>query len=89
MKNLKVAKWIDAGNISERAKTQKEILNECGDLLDGCESHEILGGPILFKATNGRHYTVTVEAVISEASKGFVKDRLDEKEMEKQEQEAQ
>ena len=40
-------------------------------------SHEIIG-QVLFKATNGKHYTITVEAIISEANKEFAQDIMDD-----------
>ena len=78
MRTLKVAKWIESGRIGDDARTQEDILEACGGLLDDAESHEIIGGGVLFRATNGRHYIVTVEAVISEASEDLVRDALSE-----------
>lgn len=77
-KLLKVKEWISLGELSEPCKTNRDILDQAADLLDGACSHDILG-QVLFKATNGKYYTVTVEALIGEAEKGFVKDALAEK----------
>jgi hypothetical protein len=78
-KPLRVRDWIEAGELSVSAKTEKAIIEECANALDRVEATEILGGGILFRATNGRYYTITVEAVIGEASKEFVRDTLAEK----------
>ena len=64
-KPLKVKKWYATGELTGKPRTQAEILEQCGNALDRCCSHEILGD-VVFKATNGKYYTVTVEAVISE-----------------------
>lgn len=71
---LRVKKWICTGELSA-CKTEKEIIEQCGRLLDRNCSGEILG-EVLFKATNGKYYVVTVEAVIEEANPEYVKDAL-------------
>jgi len=76
-KPIKVAKWISCGELEERTRTQADILSQCGRLLDAACSHEIVG-TVLFKATDGRYYTVTVEATIGEANPNFVKNLLEE-----------
>jgi hypothetical protein len=72
-RQLRVKKWITNGEVNPKAKTQDEILESCGNLLDASCSHDILG-EVMFKATNGKHYVVTVEAVIAEANPEYVKD---------------
>lgn len=53
------------------------ILDDCGRLLDSACTHEILG-EVLFLATNGKYYTITVEAVIGEASASWRNEILKE-----------
>ena len=79
-KKIRVKEWIRRGELGEHM-TQAAIIENCGDLLDDAEASEIIG-EVLFKATNGKYYTVTVEAVLGEASKSFVQDILDEEEAE-------
>lgn len=74
-KKLRVKKWFESGELDSRNLKQDDILDECGRLLDKAYSHEILG-QTLFQATDGKYYTITVEAVISEANPEYVKDLL-------------
>jgi hypothetical protein len=74
-KAIKVKEWIRTGEIEGNPKTQARIIEQCGSLLDGASACEIIG-EVLFKGTDGKYYAVTVEAVIGEASKSFVKDVL-------------
>jgi hypothetical protein len=69
-KGLRVKKWLSVGELSGMPKTQAEILEQCGNALDHCCSHDILGD-VVFKATDGKFYTVTVEAVISECDASY------------------
>jgi hypothetical protein len=78
-KAIRVKEWIRTGELSGEPKTQAAIIDQCCACLDGAEATEIIG-EVLFKATDGKYYTVTVEAVIGEASKEFVQDILDEDE---------
>ena len=78
-KTIKVKEWIRTGELSGEPKTQAAIIDQCCNLLDGACSHDIIG-EVLFKATDGKYYTITVEAEIGEASKEFVQDILDEDE---------
>lgn len=78
-KPIRVKKWISSGELNSRNRTQASILDDCGRLLDESCSHEILG-EVLFQATNGKHYVITVEAMIQEASTEYVKDMLSRKE---------
>jgi hypothetical protein len=75
---IRVKEWINCGELDDTAKTQSQILENCANLLDAVCSPEILG-PVLFKATNGKYYTITIEAVLGEASKSFIKETLAEK----------
>jgi len=78
---IEVAEWIESGRICEDfdAATERGILEACGNLLDDACASEIVGPGILFRATDGKHYTVSVEAVISEANPEWVRDVLDER----------
>jgi hypothetical protein len=75
-KPLRVKKWIRTGEL-DKNKAQKEILEDCGRLLDEAYSHEILG-EVLFLATDGKYYVITVEALIQEANPEYVKDVISE-----------
>jgi hypothetical protein len=75
---LKPVEWIESGELNTKEiENQDDILGQCGRLLDGACSHDIIG-PVLFKADDGKHYCVTVEAVIGEASEEWVKEALEE-----------
>ena len=76
-KKLRVKKWIATGELQVTGReTQDEILEHCGRLLDASCTSEILG-EVLFQATNGMYYTVTVEAIIGRASKSFTEDTIE------------
>jgi hypothetical protein len=78
MKKLVVKKVISTGELDIKpGTTSDDLIEQAGDALDGCESHEILG-TVLFQATDGRYYTMTVEAVIGVASKSFVKQTFED-----------
>lgn len=78
MKNLVVKKVISEGQLSIKpGTTQAELLDQACCALDSAESCEILG-IVLFQATNGKCYTITVEAIIGEADKDFVKETIAE-----------
>lgn len=81
---FRVKRWLRSGELNSNCTTQDEILESCGDLLDSACSHDILG-EVLFEATDGKVYVVTVEAVIAEANPEYVKDVL--KEIEEEEEE--
>lgn len=73
MKTVVPEKWIESGNLDPEAiKDSDDILYECGELLDDSCAYEIVG-QVLFKAKDGKYYTVTVEAVIAEANPEVVK----------------
>jgi len=76
-KQLKVKRWIHSGELDVSNLTQADILNQCGRLLDKSCSHEILG-EVLFQATDGKYYTITVEAVLGRANPAWVKEVLAE-----------
>jgi hypothetical protein len=80
-KPIKVAEFIEKGELSGTEKDSEEILATCADLLDDSCTHEIVG-PVLFRDRDGRYYTVTVEAIVSRASKDFIKNTLAEKKAE-------
>jgi hypothetical protein len=76
MTQLKVKKWVRNGEL-EKCRTQEQILEQCGRALDANCAYDILGD-VLFQATDGKYYTVTVEAVVSPANPEYVKDILAE-----------
>ena len=76
---IKVKRFISKGELDGKEKDSAAILDSCCDLLDNCESHEILG-QVLFEGQDGKFYTVTVEAVIGPASKAYVRQVLTEAE---------
>ena len=78
MDKLTVKKWIAVGELDEKEIDQDSILDTAGRLLDRAYSHEILG-EVLFEATNGKHYVVTIEACIEEANPEYVKETLSER----------
>jgi len=77
---LKIKKWICSGKFSVKNKqTIGDVIEEAGYLLDGVEASEIVG-KVLFKASDGKYYTATVEVLVYEAHPQFVKDILAEEE---------
>jgi hypothetical protein len=74
---LKVKKWLCTGELKGSPRTQRTILEQCGNLLDHACSYEILG-LVMFQATDGKYYSVNVEAIIEEASPDLVKQVLEE-----------
>lgn len=77
-KKLRVKRWIATGELQVTGReTQDEILEHCGRLLDKSCSYEILG-EVLFQATDGKYYTVTVEAVVGRANPEWVKEVIEE-----------
>ena len=73
-KKIEVKEWIEKGEFEGNERDEDDIIDAACNALDSYNTTEILG-PVLFKATNGKYYTVVVEAIIVEASKDFVKDR--------------
>ena len=72
-KPLKVKKWIVSGELSGTNRTMDAVIAECGIRLDKSCTSEILG-EVLFLATDGKYYTITVEAVIGRANPEWVKE---------------
>lgn len=64
----KIARMISCGNLKEDAKTADE-------LMASAESLTPYGavGQVLFKATNGSYYTVTIEPVLSKVNEDFAR----------------
>ena len=85
---LVVKEMIASGELEENSKDSEDIINQCGTLLDRSCSHDIVG-KVLFKATNGRYYTVHVEAIIKPADKELVSQVLEEIEEDKAQNEAE
>lgn len=74
-KGMKITKWLQTGEFDGTAADTKELLEEACNMLDGANTADILSAN-LFLASNGRYYTVTVEASIDEAADDFVQDVL-------------
>lgn len=72
---IRVKKWIRHGELNPHNHKQASILEECGRLLDSACTSEILG-EVLFEGTDGKHYVITVEALIQEANPEYVKQIL-------------
>jgi hypothetical protein len=72
-KPIRVKHWIRSGELNPRNRTQASVMEECGRLLDKNCTTDILGD-VLIQATDGKHYVITVEAVIQEANPEYVKD---------------
>ena len=73
-----VEKVYEEGELAlEKGMKVGQIISQLGELLDDSNASDISGGGILFKATNGKFYTITVEALISEANPDFVKEALE------------
>ena len=62
-----------------RGKTIGVLIADCGDLLDhqNIVTSEVVGR-VVFKASNGKWYTVNVEAVIDEIDKKTAEDMIQE-----------
>ena len=75
-KKLRVKKWIYSGELDSKIKDQEGILEQCGRALDRACSSEILG-EVLFQATDGKYYVITVEALIGKANPEYVKDCIE------------
>lgn len=76
-KTIKVAKWIRKGEFSGDEKDSGDIIDSACDLLNGAMATEIIGSN-LFLGRDGKYYTVTVEAIIGEASKDYAQEVLAE-----------
>ena len=78
--NKLVIKEIPAhGDLSDdlKGKTIGALIGDCGDLLDhqNIVTSEVFGR-VLFKAENGKWYTVNVEAIVVPLSEKDVKEKL-------------
>lgn len=81
---LKIKKWIRRGEFSVKNKqTIGDVIEQAGYMLDRVEANETVG-EVLFKASDGKYYTATVEVLVSEAHPQFVKDILAEEEEEEE-----
>ena len=70
----KVAEIVNAGELHlENGNTAGDIIAEAAGALDKSEAGEIVGPQVMFKATNGKHYTVEVQARIVECSPAWVR----------------
>jgi len=75
---IKVKRWLKSGELSEEHNiTQENIIETCGILLDKSCAPDILGD-VLFQATDGKYYVITVEALIQEANPDYVTEVLKE-----------
>jgi hypothetical protein len=74
-KPIRVKKWLRTGELNSRNRIQSSILEDCGRHLDRACSYDILGD-VLFEGTDGKHYVITVEALIQEANPDYVKQIL-------------
>lgn len=72
----KIVEWVQSGEIKE-VSTITEAMVECGRCLDASNSWDICG-QVLFKAEDGKWYTINTEAVVGEADPAFVKETLEE-----------
>ena len=74
--DVTVAEIVEEGELAlKEGMTVDEILELCGENLDGCNSWDIQG-QILFKGSDGKWYTITTESIVGEASHQFVCDTL-------------
>lgn len=74
---LKVKRWVRSGELPNDLTDVGQVYAAAGRLLDAACSHDILG-TVLFEGEDGKYYTLTVEAVLGEASPEFVRETLDE-----------
>jgi hypothetical protein len=68
--------WLECGDLDPKTITDPhDLMDQCCALLDAAYAHDILGGLVVFKASDGKHYRVTVEAVVSEIDdEDYIKD---------------
>lgn len=74
---MKIKKWIRTGELDPCIEDTDGIIEAAGAKLDRVCSHDILG-EVMFEGDDGKHYVVTVEAVIAEANPSYVKEVLEE-----------
>lgn len=70
-KNLKIVEWKKEGEFSKEAKDFEEVLDQCASLMDDACTWEVFGTPV-FKAENGKLYTVELQAKIIRADKDMI-----------------
>ena len=73
---MKIKKWIRTGELDPCITDSDGIIEAAGAALDRSCSYDILG-EVMFEADDGKHYVVTVEAVIAEANPEYVKQVLE------------
>jgi hypothetical protein len=74
-RGMKIKEWLRTGELEGTERDTKALLKVLGGMLDS-ESVDAIVGPNLFQGSDGRYYTVVVEASIEEASDDFVQDVL-------------
>jgi hypothetical protein len=78
MKNsLKIRKWLRTGELTGEPKTVAKVLEQAGNALDRCESHEIMG-EVVFEAEDGQVYVGAVEFVIDKINPEYLKELEEE-----------
>lgn len=89
-RGLKITEWLLAGeyeDVEDLADT-REVLYASGNMLDSACASDIVGTN-LFRGSDGRYYTASVEVVINEADDGFVQETLERLQIEEQEKEVE
>lgn len=75
---MKISHWLKDGHSGlDDCKTEEELLEAAGTLLDKASSHDIVG-EVLFEGEDGKMYVGTVEFMITEANPEYVLDVLAE-----------
>jgi hypothetical protein len=72
-KETRVKKWLLHGELNPRNHKLSSVIEECGRLLDKSCTGDILGD-VLYEGTDGKYYTIHVEALIQEAYPLYVQD---------------
>lgn len=76
-KGFKVKRHVVSGELSGKAKTSSDVLDEVGRLLDKSYSNDIVG-PALIEGANGKFYKICVEAEFVEVSRDEAERMADE-----------
>lgn len=74
-KGMAIKEWLQTGEFDGSAATTKELIEEASGMLDSACAADIVGTN-LFRGSDGRLYTATVELEIGEASDEFAADIL-------------
>lgn len=74
---LQIREWLAAEHLPIDIFTTNELYESAQEILDNACAYDILGS-VLFVGEDGKYYTMTVEAVLDEASESFVKSVLQE-----------